>query len=285
MKKKFIIGYLVAGFLGLYFGLDQGLLAFPFDTIAQVLAHLSQRGALGNGLAMVLYVAFCLSPLYSYYFKRRKENLLGLALLVSGALFYFIYKLINPLGSKSMALEILPYQVVSILWSLIILYGVLLLINGIGEEENADLFLSLIILTLGLVTCFFIGSSLRSLIGFSNYGQVLSALSSLFPLSLALPSLYIFYRLHKEISQDLYSGESFYWAEKLAKWSRISLVLMASSQVLFNVFNYYYWDQLGDSKVHIDFAFDSLLIACLAFILSKKLQMISQVKKENDLFI
>lgn len=285
MKKRSIFALIVAGLCGLFFGLDQGILSFPFGHIAQGLSHLSQKGGLGNGLAMVLYVGFCLWPLYYFLFKRRDYGFIGLGLLVSGAMFYFIYRLMNPSNGQGFGLETMAYQVSSILWSLTILYGVLIIVGQVREEAYSNRYFSLVLLALALVVFYLIGAYLRILFTFTNYGQVLVGLSSIIPLALSLPTLYISYRVHGEVSRDLFSGQALAWVKKLASWSSLSLVLMASSQVLFNILNFYWWDRLGETHGHISFPFTSIIITCLAFILSKKLQLVGQVKDENDLFI
>jgi hypothetical protein len=77
-RRRLGILLVVVGFTGLFvtlFSFVGRLWEFPLGFIGKGLRRLSLSGSLGNGLAVMLFVAVCLLPVYLLYRQRKNRPL------------------------------------------------------------------------------------------------------------------------------------------------------------------------------------------------------------------
>ena len=138
--------------------------AFPFEQIGFVLRKLSLHSVLGNASAIVLYAAVSLLPVLAMVLICRRRRLQpedwGL-LLISGALFYVLYRMINP-GSMPELWRVSETAAKAVLggvvYSLLIGYVVLRLLRSFSESDAGQLQKNLCVL-LRLLGVFFVAQS------------------------------------------------------------------------------------------------------------------------------
>lgn len=141
-----------------------GLLSLPFTAVGWCLRKLSLSGAVGNGVAIALYVLLCAVPLVLWRrSRRRRED--WLLVLLSGVLALVLYYMVNPNLRHSMMQNAVGDAVYAAsVWSTLVTWGVLKLLysDEWGLDRNIYRVLRIFLLLCAascLVECFGTGTA------------------------------------------------------------------------------------------------------------------------------
>lgn len=295
--------------------------AFPFEQIGIGLRVLSLSGAVGNGIALALYVGICLLPLLAMavLVKRRgwcvEDVLLGLA---SGVLFVMLYFMVNPWllaeHSGSMfgdaGLKIWKGVLGGIFYSVLVGYGVLRLLRYLRgmEGRGADMghLLRIFKVLLGAASVLFVygafggcfGGFMDSLEAFregnSGIGQQMGInvlflslqygvgmLPYLMNVVVALAGL----RLLRELQAGRYSEGVVMAAGKLSRASSFAVGVSVAANVGFNLLQLVFMKKLLVMNASVQFPVLPLTFALAALLLAQYVRENKELKDDNDSFI
>lgn len=287
MKVKFSLSIILASILGFFSASSESILSFPFGILGQALGRLSLWSPLGNGLAMALYVLVCLLPLF-YCFSRESIGEEGVySLAFSGALFYCMYRLLNPLGLEATT-EVFSIQMGSLIWALLLFYLALIMLKRVEEGDWASRYFSYSLYVLGAVSSFFmgaLGNDLFAGIEGKFWGEIINTISQLVILGFSLRTIYLGLILHLSLSKDFFAKDGYSKARSLAQWSKLSLLSILGIQVLTIGGQILLSRQNLSSEANLRFPLYSLLLIIFSYLLGQKIQEVRRVKEENDLFI
>ena len=293
------------------------LIAFPFEQIGFGLRALSVSGAIGNALALILYIILCISPIcyLMYILIKRTIKLEDLLLvLLSLALFLCLYLMINPFlspnffGNQSginIDTTILKTVLGSTVYLVLSSYIILKALRKIFHANRSKLqkYLSTILSILNVLFIYIaFGSYFGDLLdGISNLQKTntgneqylgISYLFLVFQYIVnALPYLYnIFivfatFKLLKELQIDQYSKETIFCAQHLSKLCGIGIVLTVLLNLIFHILQLIFAKSLLIVNTTIDIPILSISIFIAALLLAQYFNESSKLKEDNDLFI
>lgn len=287
--------------------------AFPFEQIGALLRTLSLANAIGNLMAIILYVAICLMPagMYLYLRKRGKAGKVDLFLpVISAVLFFVIYYMINPglfvvmvPGTSKMILGMLFYSVFCCYLVLKILEKCLKAdANWLEKGLHVILYLIVMMLIFEIIIGRFgeISEAYQkaqtenyaSEIFFDTSGLTMTyvflALQSVVrAIPFALDILIIFggMNLLDAMKKDKYSEESVMAAEKLATICIRSLVVTMLSGLALNILQVLLRNQIYYVNLVITVPIFSIMFALMVLLLAKYIRETQKVKQELDMFI
>lgn len=298
-------------------GIFSATMAFPFELIGQLLRRLSLSGAAGNLIAIFLYLALSLMPVW-YLVSRLSERklcwediLLG---LMSMVLFGVLYLMINPglmsgwlndmlVGESGEAMG--KAMLGGVVYSILFGYVVLRILRQAFSADTARLRGYLVIL-LYLLSMIFVfaafGSCFDGLmtamdelraanVGSENgLGQtylflVLGYLVDALPYVLDVALVFGGLRLLKELEIDHYSEASVTAAKNLSRRCRIVLTVTVCANMGFNLLQLFFAHSLRNISGSVEFPFLSVIFVLLVLLLVRLIQEGKQLKDDNDSFI
>ncbi|HPJ01428.1 MAG TPA: hypothetical protein PKU80_01135 [Candidatus Limiplasma sp.] len=272
MKTKIFQGFLVAEAavcVLLYFvsipatDLFAAAAAFPFEQIGAGLRALSLSGGWGNLLAIVLYLLISLLPLSLLLFVRKKRQLYiedGLLVLLSAALFFVEYHMINPgfiRNSLGIAANGATGKAIlgGSVYSLIIGYLILRVLRmfSTGTIQKLERYITLMLKALGALFVYMaFGASLNDLLssiasvqaGNAGNEHLLGAtyvflglqyLVNAFPYLLDILIIFAAIRLISALRQDRYAAAAVASAERMSRLCAIALAAVVTTNIVFNL--------------------------------------------------
>lgn len=237
-------------------------LAFPFEQIALGLRALSLSGGVGNGVAIVLYLAVCLAPLV-WILLRKPRKLLpedALLALLCGGLFWVIYHMINPGlmthsavvgGGLAVAKALMGGAVYSVLCAYIVLQVLRRLFSAGLKQLQRYMMVLLHLLNVIFVYAVFgsgvsaLGQSIAALqasntgnehlLGTSYLFLVLQHLVNMLPYALNIVMVFGAIRLLHQLRQDKYSQQTIDAAHTFSRLCVACLVITVSTIALLNI--------------------------------------------------
>lgn len=287
-------------------GAADAVLSFPLAPIGGWLRRLSLSGSLGNGEAIVIYALICLLPAGLFLFRRLKgkrhwEDLL--LPVVSAALFYSLYLLINPaLAEVRYSLMAKP-ALNGLVWVLIAAWLVLALLRlAFADRQGAEKCGKLILFALAAVYVFCLfyqlpteaigeiralneANTVHSGLELSWFVIVLRALAEAVPCALSLFALYLSRKLLDTAVEDRFSEETLTLSQRLARFCRAALtaeVLLCAGVYLLQLV---LAPQLRSISFQVEFPVSSVAVALAALLLSRLLGEGKELKEDNDLFV
>ncbi len=291
------------------------MISLPFDFLASILRKLSLSSSLGNVFAIILYALICLIPILIFIrLKIQKKNtkLDYMLIILSFALFIFIYAMINP---KTMNLNnIFANTTISgIIYSFILSYLILKYLEKFykNDVENRSLQKyikdTLIVLTVFLVGIIFAVHFKEFLLSTSHIEPNGDIIDILFrqPIGKPLPYILLFIRtilnilpyildiiiafliidLIDERIIDKYSNNSLNASNKLAKNCKNFLVIIVIANLIFNIMQLVFINEIPPSDFKFDLPVFSIIFAVSSLILAKFMRENKELKDENDLFV
>lgn len=301
-----------------------GLLAFPFEQIAWGLRRLSLSGKVGNGIAVILYLAVCLIPAGIFYRRRQSFERHGedwLLVVLSLLLFYVIYHMINP-GLLAMGLPAggetgagLPLfgsgpadggaLLGGVIYSVLIGYLVWHTMRNFAGAGAGKLgrYLSglLVALTVLLVYSAFgpsFGALLESfetlregntLMGqgpsFTDLFLVLGYVGNILPLLLDILVIFAGAGLLEEMEENAYSEASARAAERLSFACGISLTAGVGFPIAFNLLQLLCAGSLLEVHYLVRLPLTSAIFALAALLFARYIRAARELKEDHDLFI
>ncbi len=272
-------------------------IAFPLEQIGAFLRALSLSNDIGNILAIVLYVAICLSPIGIYFYLKKKGKA-GKAEYflpaISAVLFVVLYYMINPglfvvtiPGTSKIILGMLFYSV----FSCYVVFTILercAKTKSEGLEKGLRLILYLIVMMLVveiIVGCFGDAAAALKNLTMTNVFIILQSLIRALPFALDIVIIFGGMKLLDTMKKDKYSEACVAAAEKLAAICIFSLVLTMLSGLVINVLQVLLRNQLYDVNLTITIPVFSIMFALIVLLLSKYIREMQKVKEELDMFI
>lgn len=285
------------------------IMAFPFEQIGIGLRALSLSGALGNVLAMIAYIAVCLSPLLLLLAPRRRRLQVTDALLIPlcAGLFYVIYHMINP----GLLVENLPQIDISIhkallgaaVYSILLAYFVIRLLRLFYKSSagKSYQYITALLCLFNVVFVYLIfGAGVSGLIETFkalptvNAGSEL-ALNYAFSafkfiagyLPYALNTLVVFegIKLVRELSADRFSEEAVKRARRLSKLCGSALTATVLLNAAFNILQYLFAGMLYDINGFVYFPLFSIAFVLMALFLSRLIAENKALKEDYDSII
>lgn len=291
----------------------QALVTFPYVLAAGGLRELSLSGAWGNALAVILYVIIGLIPLvYGAWRLRRGRGRAedGLLVLLSLLLLWGCYLLINPalidrmMGRAGMT-EIGRWAVCSAVDAVIVCYAALRLLRFASESRTKRL-LGLLQLIMGItlaVLVFRICAS--SMAGVLEELRTVAAGNQPAGEGMLLTGVFLFFRyllgcaapamdmvlvisgcrLAEVMKQDRYGKATVLEAKRLAKVSRLTVVIISATYMIQNLVQLLFSSRLLNVSFAVSMPLGSIAMALAAMAFARYLAETHLLKEENDMII
>jgi len=283
------------------------IMAFPFAQIGRGLRALSLPGGVGNIIAIVLYVVFCLVPMIPLPLIRNKKAEDVLLPVISIVLFVVMYFMINPGITRVAAIAGPMEQVLysSIVYSLLIAYGVIRVLrlfdsatpHRLGRYMGVMLHLLNIIFifaAFGLTFAQMLAAFEALRAGNTIPGQQLSATYVFLALQhivRALPYVLNVWvvlavqRLLAALTADPYSKETLLAAKLVSRVCVVVLTVSVLAAAGFNLSQLIFVDLLHVVNSNLNFPVTSVLFVLGALLLTRYIAENKQIKDENDMFV
>lgn len=291
------------------------IMAFPFGQIATLLRSLSLSGSVGNIAAIILYVALSLIPLLVLLILRRRQHGIHpedwLLLVLSVLHFVIMYYMINPglltMGrfSTSHASAYSGALLANIFYSVLIGYVVLRVLRSFSTADTgkAQKYLKWL---LGIGNMLFVYSifgayfmtllssfdAIRSIgVGFEqNAGinylfMVLTYVANVLPYAFDIAVVFAAMTLLDELDTDRYSELSVQAADRLAQLCKLSLIVIALSNVAYSLFLLCFMQSLTSIYSSVQIPILSIALVLAALLLAQYIRENKKLKDDNDMFI
>ncbi|WP_426350567.1 hypothetical protein ACPWSR_04790 [Alloiococcus sp. CFN-8] len=289
------------------------VLAFPFEQIGYILRALSLSGAIGNGVAIVIYILISLSPSLFFYYSYKKRKLFpedGLLLIVSALLFAVLYLMINPsmmdtyfLGSPDHLVD--KALIGGILYSVLCGYGVLRILRllFVADVSKLQQYLIRLLYLLNVIFVYIIfgasfGRFLDSVnklelgntgvqgdLGLSYVFLAIQYVVDVLPYLLNVLIVFAAIALLKELGSDRYSEITATKAQKLSRLCGTSLIITVLSNIAFNLLQFAFAKSLRVINGSIQIPLFSITFVLAALLLAQFIKENKQLKDDNDMFI
>ncbi len=322
MKRKIWIAALVLeallcvtlSFVHISFpGVITSVLAFPFEQLGYLLRILSLSGEVGNGIAIACYVLLSLLPVALLLPIRLRSRFLPedvLLPLASFLLFLTLYVMINPsllrsyfqnAGLQQLGKSILGACIYAVLFGYLFLSALRHFFSANLQKLQKYLMALLVIFSVVLVY-FAFGSGFSALLDrfaqlyegntepsaartFSAVFLVLGWIVDVLPYLLDLAVIYVGVLLLRALSNDRYAEVTVITASKLARLCGITLVITIVTNIVMNLLNLLFINQLLVINHTVQIPFSSILFTLAALLLAQFIRENKRLKDDNDLFI
>lgn len=298
-------------FFGLGDGLVGGALAFPFALLGSGLRSMSLSGGAGNICATVIYVIFCLLPVFGGLIKLKRKTWSGkdwLLVLLSGAMFGVMYMMINPglLGSwGNQGQTVMKSVLGGACWSFFIGWLVLSLLRDLESHgrERVQRWMRVLLWALAayFVTVAFgsgLGDMIQSIrhVRMGNTGRlaelgtsylviglqfVSGALGNVLSALTALRGA----ELLEAMNRDRYSQETVEMAEALGCFCVRCLQITVIFSIFFNIAQLVLIKGLALVSVSVNIPLVSVAFVLAMMMLARFLRENKDLKDDNDMFI
>ncbi len=289
-------------------GVNTSLLAFPYGPLSQGLRWLSLSSWFGNLFALAIYLAISMVPmLLVVWFKNRRPLVSEdfLLPLLSLMLLRFLYLMINPGDLGNSLQPVHPDFLGLLLHSVTAAYLILRAVRKFRHSDASQLstytqgilFLSMAYLiftsfgpflqtTLAAVSSVRSGNSLPETELLPTFlmlalGYVVRILPNLLLIWLAWITLDLFHAM----AADAYSAEVVRIAHCLAQASQQVLIVIVTTSLGFNLFQYLMADGLHRIDLNLLIPLDLVLFSLAALLFARFIRETRQLKAEHDLFI
>lgn len=286
------------------------ILTFPLEQIALVLRKLSLSGTIGNMIAIIFYILFCLIPVFAFFYLRqrgKREKIDRFLFLLSAVLFVVVYLMINPgylgnMGNLELGGSII---LCGTFYSAAFSYLVLRLLerfrqadlNGLLKNMNA--ILHILMAAFGGIILFQLvfvlpeniqnlqkmntmtGVDLRATYVFLVFRSIVNVFPYLTDIGIA----YCGSRVLKETMADRYSDTTIAATRRLADKSMMMLKLTILVSLGFNILQAMFCKHLYQVDVTVLIPVFSIAFIMASLILARYVQENQKLKQDNDLFI
>lgn len=293
--------------------LVSSVMAVPFEQIGMLLRALSLQGGILNGIALMLWAGICLLPLLPVmkeWQDRAKWAEHIVLVILSVVLFVGLYYMVNPgllfervpavlteaisVGTEELS-GALKASVSMMIWSVVVCYGVFVLLRLFRAGEKEQLFLYTRRLLYVLCGLFAGGMVLTALEAFTGIRAVQSGLDGVFTgvkaLMAALPyAMDIVVTLSAmtvldALLEDSRSEQVVVAARKLSGICCITLAVVTSAGVALNIIQWLLSKKISNINVHVSIPFMSLAFVLAALLFSRLLEENKQLADENEMFV
>lgn len=288
-------------------------MAFPFEQIGLGLRALSLSGSIGNAIAILLYVAFCLVPFFALLLFRRKRKLRfedALLIMLSALLFATVYMMINPgmIDAKLKGAAALSFKKAllgSVIYSALLGYIAIRVLRHFlaGDAPKLQRYmlsllcvLNVLFVYLAFGACF--GDLLNAFenlrtgnigneqsLGITYVFLVLQYLTNALPYVLDILVVFAALELLKELHADRYSEASVIAAFKLSVLCGKALLITIISNIVFNLLQLIFMKWLWVINTSVQIPLLSIAFLLSALLLAQYIRENKQLKDDNDMFI
>jgi len=322
MKRNTIIGVLALEavlcvvFSALKASLDgafTAVMAFPFEQIGLGLRHLSLSGAVGNVIAIVIYIALCLVPAAVFILMRKGDGKRGedwLLVLISLALFVIMYYMINP-GAMGVMLDggmgsnagkaVLGAIAYSVIVGYFLLRILRLFSSGAAEKLWGYMSVLLVLMNMLFVYAAF-GSGFSGLLeaigdlngsnvgnegvlGLTKFFLVLQFIVDALPYILSMVVAFAALGLIEAMKKNRYGEEVVLLAQKIERICAGALCATAVSNVVFNILQLLMIQSLSVVLITVQIPVISIAFVLAVMLLIRIITENKQLKDDNDLFV
>lgn len=288
------------------------LMAFPFEQIGLGLRILSLWNAFGNVVAIVIYMAVCLSPI-AVFVMRKKQGLYiedWLLVVISILLFVVLYQMINPglislwslrTDGISVAKAILGGCIYSVILAYVVLKVLRLFYKGQVETLQKYMRFLLYLLNAQFVYLIFGAGVSRlmdsitalqqgnlgneHLLGTTYMFFALQFLVNNIPFALNIAVVCAAISLLSEVAIDRYSTSSVLSAERLSRLCGFALTITVISNVGFNILQLLFSKVIMTSNYSLEVPLFSVIFVLATLLLSRFIAENKALKDDNDSFI
>ena len=296
MKDRTLLGLLgVEAFLCLVLGMwpatGQWLAqaaSLPFGPLAELLRGLSLAGTLGNALAMLLYGAVCLLPLWYFFYLEKKDKMIyedWLLPVMSVALFFILRRLVNPqeelLLNSGMEAAMYGYG----FWSLGAAWLVLRFLHM--ARDNADGrawdYLRRLLTTVAFV--FVYAGFTPAAEGERSFFFWLDYTVQAVPWVMDLWILLEARRLLALVKEEPYGEQTVAQAHVFTAVCTRALAAIVLCNAFYNLFQLLCRNWMTDVNIQLSIPLFSILFVLVALLFARLLEDNRKLKQDNDLFI
>lgn len=322
MKRKVLYICLAAEavFLGLIYlladfsvPLVSSVLAVPFEQIGMLLRVLSLQGGILNGIAFVLWSGICLLPVILVckdWQDRTKRAEHVILVVLSAVLFVGLYYMVNPgllynripavlteaisANAEEMT-GVLKASVSMVIWSVVVCYGVFVLLRLFRTGEKDELFLytkRLLYVLCGLFTGVMVLTALEVLTtirmaqsGMDGVFAGIRALVAALPYGMDIVVTLSAMRVLDVLLEDPRSEKVVAEAKILSGICCITLAVVTAAGAGLNIAQWIVSKRLSDINVHVNIPVMSLAFVLAAFLFSRLIEENKQLADENEMFV
>ena len=301
--------------------MDFLIFSFPFEQIGRGLRQMSLSGAVGNVVAIVLYVIISLVPCAIFlWLKRKGKNCKAdfMLLVISADLFFMIYYMINPGLFISDGLTVGQEMLGCTFYSLVIGYFVLRVLAKSAKADTKALqtglriLLYVVMLFLACVVvaelAFNLPTNIKALkgantavagdglwgdFGYTEEGSltvtyvfvVLQSIVNALPCVLDILVLIVVAKALKELIEDAYSDAAVLAVQKIAATCSKVLAVIVLAGMSFNVLQILFRNSLYKVNITTSIPLTSVLLIIAALVAARYVSENQKLKQDNDLFI
>jgi hypothetical protein len=292
------------------------LLTLPFEIIGKLLRWLSLSSAVGNMIAFLLYVAFCLLPFVYFIIRirksgRKKEDLLLPA--ISVYCFYMAYEFINPslmlkripeMMADQDFLPVIKISFAIIFYALCISYLIFRLLSSLNKETEVNklsylckslqrilyLISAFYTFLLGYITAFQMFSDLdrfsfRDGISMNCVMVFLTYLFEGLPIIFSIFILVSGIELLNAILNKHLQSEEFLAAVQLSQISKRTVYVTVISNLALNIIQFLFTKMLNHTSYQLKISIIPIIIAFSAMILSGYFKESKELYEDNEMII
>lgn len=280
------------------YGIFSEIIDFPFKQIGLGLRALSLSGAVGNIIAVLLYIAVCLSPLLYLYLRKSSKHYMEdiLVPVLSLTLFLVIYQMINPNMNHYLGLTV---------YSILIGYAILrmLRIIYIADFDQLGRYIYTLLFILNIIFVFAI-----SYVGISEIMESINRMHidnsgnyHLFNINYIFLGLgaivkYLHYILNilivfsampllQELKIDRHSEETIAAGKALSKVCRQALSIIVLTNIGYNILQLLFRSKIFTINSYVNLPLFSILFVLACLLLVQLLEENRFLKDESDSII
>lgn len=288
------------------------VMQFPFAQLGILLRGLSLSGTIGNVAAFIIYIVICAMPLIFAAIYMKKKTLKaedGLLVLLSGFAFYMMYMMINPgmlsktpsFINKDLGMAILG----GAFYSVLIGYLVLKMLRRADTSSTEKVLKVLRLLLAAAAVVIVFGISYMGIgdvrikldaiqsgntdpsvsLGFTNFFVVLRYVMTQLPTILEVVIFVMAMRLCDFLHVDKYGDDAIRNAENLAKFCKITVVVIMLSCMVVNLLQVVFASSLVAVEFNTVVPLDSIIVALTALLLTRFFVASRELSQDNKMFI
>lgn len=292
------------------------MIAFPFEQVGAGLRALSLSGSVGNGFAIVFYIACSLIPAGIWLLLKKKklaEPIDFLLLFLSALLFGVNYFMVNPGLFGNSVPGTGKWSLGSTFYS--VFFGYLLIrillhcqdLNRIELQKRIGALLAVVnVILVYVIFSKELGSFLATLgnlqsansgfdmentwgisgpLGLTYLFLFLRFLIGILPYALDVVIVCLTRRLLKKLDASPYEEETVVLVEKLGSFCVKALIITIAVEAAFNLVQLFFQDQLYQLDYVVNIPVFSIVFVFAVLLFARYIRQMQKLKMDNDLFI
>lgn len=260
----------------------------PLGPLAELMRAMSLAGVWGNALAMLLYGALCLLPLWYFFYLEKKDKMIyedWLLPVMSVALFFILRRLVNPqeelLLNSGMEAAMYGYG----FWSLTAAWLVLRFLHLARDNADGRTWDYLRRLLTAVAFLFVYAGFTPAAEGERGFFFWLDYAVGALPWVMDLWILLEARKLMSCLKSDPYAEETVDVAHDFSAVCARALSAIVLTNALYNLFQLLCRKWMTDVNIQLSVPLFSILFVLAALLFARLLEDNRKLKQDNDLFI